>query len=126
MSHRLRLEGCRWHIDAQHRGRGYGCLLLSEAEKQARRQGARTMGLHVFGTNKVARALYESAGYEVAQLDMRKLLVDSPNAARGSETRPLTPLGVGLCYLVEDVGELGRARQEGRVAAGEMADRRGH
>jgi ribosomal protein S18 acetylase RimI-like enzyme len=61
-------------VDAPHRGQGYGRVLLGEAEKQARRQGARTIGLHVFGMNKVARALYESAGYEVAQLDMQKLL----------------------------------------------------
>jgi len=82
-------------VDAPRRGRGYGRLLLSEAEKQARRQGARTIGLHVFGMNKVARALYESAGYEVAQLDMQKLLVDSPGAARRAETRPLTSIVPG-------------------------------
>jgi ribosomal protein S18 acetylase RimI-like enzyme len=76
-----KLPGCAYiyyiEIDAERRGEGYGRALLNAVEEQARRHGARTMGLHVFGTNKVARALYESVGYEVTQLDMRKNLAAS-------------------------------------------------
>lgn len=64
-------------IDAEHRGQNYGRALLNAAEEQASLYGALTISLHVFGTNKVARALYETAGYEAAHLEMKKNLADS-------------------------------------------------
>lgn len=61
-------------VDARVRGRGYGRALLEAAEVVARDAGATYLGLNVFGANEVARALYESADYEVKTLQMRKRL----------------------------------------------------
>jgi ribosomal protein S18 acetylase RimI-like enzyme len=61
-------------VVATQRGRGYGRALLAEAEHEARRQGAGSIGLNVFGYNEVARALYDSSGYEVITMQMRKPL----------------------------------------------------
>jgi ribosomal protein S18 acetylase RimI-like enzyme len=61
-------------VVAAHRGRGYGRALLAEAEREARRHGAGSIGLNVFGSNRVARHLYDSSGYEVITLQMRKPL----------------------------------------------------
>ena len=44
------------------------------AEDYARSQGARTLGLNVFGFNHGARGLYESLGYEVVATKMKKSL----------------------------------------------------
>ena len=63
------------HRDRTHeRGKGYGRALLRAAERETARHGVRTIGLNVFGPNTVARNLYESAGYEVASLQMHKEL----------------------------------------------------
>ncbi len=61
-------------IEPEHRGRGYGRAAMQLAEDHARAQGARTLGLSVFGFNAVARGLYESAGYETTSVKMRKQL----------------------------------------------------
>jgi ribosomal protein S18 acetylase RimI-like enzyme len=61
-------------IVPEHRGRGHGRALLRAAEREAHKRGARSIGLNVFGRNTIARQLYESAGYEVTSLHMRKLL----------------------------------------------------
>ena len=61
-------------VDEERRGRGYGRLLLDAAEAEARRAGATYLGLNVFGANRVARSLYESSGYEVKSMQMRKAL----------------------------------------------------
>lgn len=64
----------------EQRGRGYGRTLLRAAEREVERRGGRSIGLNVFGGNAVARHLYESSGYEVTSLHMRKQL----GLARGS------------------------------------------
>jgi ribosomal protein S18 acetylase RimI-like enzyme len=56
------------------RGSGYGRALLAAAESAAKEKGATTLGLNVFGPNLPARSLYESSGYEVTTLQMRKAL----------------------------------------------------
>jgi ribosomal protein S18 acetylase RimI-like enzyme len=61
-------------IATHERGKGYGRALLRAAERETARHGVRTIGLNVFGPNTVARNLYESAGYEVASLQMHKAL----------------------------------------------------
>jgi ribosomal protein S18 acetylase RimI-like enzyme len=61
-------------IATHERGKGYGRALLRAAERETARHGVRTIGLNVFGPNTVARNLYESAGYEVASLQMHKEL----------------------------------------------------
>ncbi len=64
-------------IAADQRGKGFGRSLLLAAEQEAARRGEATIGLNVFGPNTVARNLYESAGYEVVSLQMRKQLAPS-------------------------------------------------
>ena len=54
------------------RGHGYGRSLLGAAECEAQRHGGDSIGLNVFGGNDVARGLYESSGYQVASIQMRK------------------------------------------------------
>ncbi len=61
-------------VEPGYRGRGLGHQLLDAAELEARRLGARAIALNVFGANHVARQLYESSGYEVTSLQMRKTL----------------------------------------------------
>lgn len=57
-----------------HRGRGHGRALLDAAEHEVQRRGGDIVALNVFGGNDVARALYESAGYQITSLQMRKQL----------------------------------------------------
>lgn len=61
-------------IQPEFRGRGFGRRLLAAAEHEARRLGATAVALNVFGPNRVARRLYESSGYDVTSLQMRKPL----------------------------------------------------
>jgi ribosomal protein S18 acetylase RimI-like enzyme len=44
------------------------------AEDEARKRGATELGLNVFGTNAVARHLYESLGYNPTSIRMAKKL----------------------------------------------------
>jgi ribosomal protein S18 acetylase RimI-like enzyme len=61
-------------IVRERRGEGYGRRLLRAVEQLAAERGATTIGLNVFGGNAVARGLYESCGFEVSSLQMRKAL----------------------------------------------------
>ena len=59
-------------IEAPFRGRGYGRAAMRLAEDEARARGMTSLGLNVHGQNMVARSLYESLGYEVTALQMKK------------------------------------------------------
>ena len=59
-------------VNAEHRGKGYGRALLQAAEHEAAQHGSKAIGLNVFGPNTVARRLYESAGYQITAMNMRK------------------------------------------------------
>ena len=59
-------------IDEEHRGQGYGKAAMLLAENEARAEGATVLGLNVFGTNTVARHLYESLGYQIVAIRMSK------------------------------------------------------
>lgn len=66
----VRTRGGRPHVfildievAAEQRGRGYGRDIMLAAEREARRLGADSVGLHVFGFNAAAIHLYESLGY---------------------------------------------------------------
>lgn len=70
-----------WDIEVLEgkRGLGYGRAAMLLGEEHARQEGARTLGLNVFGSNAVARALYESLGYATTALQMRKPLTPDAN-----------------------------------------------
>ncbi len=61
-------------IRAERRGEGLGRALLAAAEQRVRELGIGGLGLNVHGANTVARRLYESSGYEVDTMQMRKPL----------------------------------------------------
>ena len=61
-------------IDEKFRGKGYGKQAMLLIEEKARELGLKSIGLHVFAVNTVARNLYESIGYEVGSLNMTKKL----------------------------------------------------
>ena len=58
----------------EFRGRGLGRETLRLAEAYVIEQGAKQMGLSVFGFNTAARSLYESAGYSIVSMGMVKRL----------------------------------------------------
>lgn len=55
-------------------GKGYGKQAMKEVEIIAKDIGLKIIGLHVFGHNKVARALYEQLGYVETHIKMEKSL----------------------------------------------------
>jgi ribosomal protein S18 acetylase RimI-like enzyme len=69
-------------IFADHRGKGYGRELLEAAERHSVEHGAKEIGLNVFGGNTVARSLYESSGYEISSLQMRKRIAGTASTER--------------------------------------------
>ncbi|WP_314428235.1 GNAT family N-acetyltransferase [uncultured Microbacterium sp.] len=50
-------------VGAEHRRRGFGRAMMLATEHEARRVGAGSIGLHVFGFNDGAIRLYEGLGY---------------------------------------------------------------
>jgi ribosomal protein S18 acetylase RimI-like enzyme len=63
-------------VDEALRGKGYGRAIMLAAEAYVRERGCSTLRLHVFGSNTVARSLYESLGYETTNVMMSKRLGD--------------------------------------------------
>jgi ribosomal protein S18 acetylase RimI-like enzyme len=61
-------------IEAPFRGRGYGRAAMRLAEGEARVRGMTSLGLNVHGQNMIARSLYESLGYEVTAMQLKKLV----------------------------------------------------
>ena len=59
-------------IEAPFRGRGYGRAAMRLAEGEARARGMTSLGLNVHGQNMIARSLYESLGYEVTAMQLKK------------------------------------------------------
>ena len=57
---------------AQHQRRGYATEAFAALEGEARSRGLAGIGLHVFGHNPGARALYEKLGYEATNINMFK------------------------------------------------------
>ncbi len=71
-----------WVFDVEilpgQRGKGFGRQAMLLGETEARRLGATSIGLNVFGFNTNARGLYESLGYETTAIQMRKDLLPAP------------------------------------------------
>lgn len=60
-------------IDEQFRGKGFGRQALIALDKKLIEMGAESVGLHVFGHNTNAFELYKKTGYEVTNINMRKV-----------------------------------------------------
>jgi GNAT superfamily N-acetyltransferase len=63
-----------FQVKPSERGKGLGRKALRALEREARRLGAQEVGLHVFGHNLRARALYETSGYRYTSMHMSKSL----------------------------------------------------
>lgn len=61
-------------VQPEHRRHGYAEAAMRQLEVEARRMGAQTIRLHVFGNNSAARPLYEKLGYETTNVLMAKPL----------------------------------------------------
>jgi ribosomal protein S18 acetylase RimI-like enzyme len=72
-------------VEPELRGQGYGRAIMLAAEAYARDLGAPALRLHVFGSNTVARSLYESLGYETTNVQMAKSLLAADAAADGRQ-----------------------------------------
>ena len=64
-----------FYLDPSLQGKGLGRPLLDELERRAAALGAVEIGLHVFGDNLAARALYEKCGFRYTGMQMTKELV---------------------------------------------------
>jgi ribosomal protein S18 acetylase RimI-like enzyme len=62
------------NIWEESQGKGYGKKTMQEIETFAKENGMKSIGLHVFGHNKVARDLYEKLGYRETNIKMEKTL----------------------------------------------------
>ena len=70
-------------VEPGHEGQGHATRAFGRMEDEVRRQGLAGIGLHVFGHNPRARALYERLGFQTSSVQMFKPLVAGP--------RPATP-----------------------------------
>ncbi|MCR8641270.1 GNAT family N-acetyltransferase [Paenibacillus sp. N1-5-1-14] len=61
-------------IKEDYRGRGFGKQAMGEIEKVAKEYGLKSIGLHVFAHNPLARSLYEKLGYKETSIVMAKEL----------------------------------------------------
>lgn len=61
-------------IKEEFRGKGYGKQIMLLIEDKARELGLKSIGLHVFAYNTVAKKLYEGIGYETSSMNMIKKL----------------------------------------------------
>jgi ribosomal protein S18 acetylase RimI-like enzyme len=61
-------------VGEPYRRQGIAKRALLLLEKEARNLGVANLGLHVFGHNTAARALYEKLGYSITNINMAKPL----------------------------------------------------
>jgi ribosomal protein S18 acetylase RimI-like enzyme len=61
-------------VVGSRRGEGFGRALLNAVERATKTAGAAALELNVFGSNRAAITLYDSAGYTVITQQMRKTL----------------------------------------------------
>jgi len=77
-SGRRRGEVTALYVHPRARGRGIGRQLMEAGEEHLRACGCHSVMLMVTATNRVARSLYESMGYETTRHQMEKRLPRSP------------------------------------------------
>ena len=61
-------------VDEQYRRRGYAFQAFQKMEDLVKAEGVELIGLHVFGYNKGAQAMYKKLGYQVTDISMKKWL----------------------------------------------------
>ena len=61
-------------IRAEYRGQGFGRATMQAAESYVVAREGTSIALNVFGPNTVARSLYESLGFEIQNIGMKKVL----------------------------------------------------
>jgi ribosomal protein S18 acetylase RimI-like enzyme len=61
-------------VSERLRRRGYGRAIIDALVDEARKRGARSIGLNVFGSNPGAKALYDRTGFEVTSTQMKLTL----------------------------------------------------
>jgi ribosomal protein S18 acetylase RimI-like enzyme len=61
-------------VDDAYRRRGYASQAFQQMEEMVKAVGVNVIGLHVFGYNTGAKAMYEKLGFEVTDYMMRKWL----------------------------------------------------
>ena len=61
-------------VNEEFRGKGYGKQAMLAVEEKARELGLKSIGLHVFAHNAVAKGLYEKIGYELKSMNMTKAI----------------------------------------------------
>lgn len=68
----VQVEAYVYDIDVieSRRSHGYGRATMLACLDKARELGADSVGLHVFGHNKTARALYDSMGFQPTNINM--------------------------------------------------------
>lgn len=71
-------------VAEDHRRRGFGRGIMLAAEREARRLGADSIGLHVFGFNDGAIRLYEGLGYRRVE---ERFLLDVADDDAGRDAR---------------------------------------
>jgi ribosomal protein S18 acetylase RimI-like enzyme len=76
-------------VDEPFRHRGVGRQAMLLAEEEARRGGATSLGLNVFGHNQPAQRLYEQLGYTTTAIQMKKQL-SGPEAPAGADPAVIT------------------------------------
>lgn len=61
-------------IDEAFRGKGYGKQAMAAMEEKLKAMDVESVGLHVFGDNIVAQELYKKAGFQITDIQMKKIL----------------------------------------------------
>ena len=65
-------------LSENFRGKGLGRETLEVLDKTMKVRGIRSIGLHVFADNAIARDLYQKMGYQVTGINMQKWLDSDP------------------------------------------------
>jgi ribosomal protein S18 acetylase RimI-like enzyme len=60
-------------IEEQFRGKGYGRQTLTALDENLLSMNAESVRLHVFGDNTIAQELYKKSGYEITNVNMKKV-----------------------------------------------------
>jgi RimJ/RimL family protein N-acetyltransferase len=68
-------------INEAFRGKGYGKQALAALDEKLISMNVDSVGLHVFGHNIIAQELYKKSGYEITNINMRKMLGKTGSAS---------------------------------------------